>query len=164
MSPDIPVSVLNLEISASVLQLINSIQIQNNIWMSLSGTAVVLVLLTWFRVSGLLRDANMTRLRWRPNVLILPLLLFVCAFIFGYLINMALTSYFVEIAKKWNTSGRVPITDAQKHFIDDYLSMLQWRALAQLCFNVLGVFALSIWLIVNLVILRRTECHKQQSQ
>lgn len=106
MSPDIPVSVLNLEISASVLQLINSIQIQNNIWMSLSGTAVVLVLLTWFRVSGLLRDANMTRLRWRPNVLILPLLLFVCAFIFGYLINMALTSYFVEIAKKWNTSGR----------------------------------------------------------
>ena len=87
----------DLQIPNSILHLINSIQAQNNIWMSLSGAAVGLVLLAWFRVSGLIQDDNLKQLHW-PHFLVLPLLLFVFAFVFGYWINMTLTGFAQKVA------------------------------------------------------------------
>lgn len=152
----------DLQIPSSIMNLINSIQVQNNIWMSLSGAAVALVLLTWFRVSGLIQDVNLN-FNW-PYFLVLPLLLFVCAFIFSYWINTTLTSYFVEIAKGINVScdaADAAITDAKKHFLDEYFPVLKCQALGQLCCNALGVIALSGWFVANLIRRRGgNECQR----
>ena len=150
---------MELVIPDSILHLTDSIRIQGDIITTISGVAIGFVLLTWVRVRGLASDVNLTGFR-QPNVLILPLLLFLGAFILGYILSSALTGYFAEIVSGVNFSNDCKITDPKQHFLDDYYDFLDLLGKTQFWFSIIGMLVLSLWFILNLVSLSNIKKEK----
>ena len=140
---------MELQIPDSVIQLIASIRTQADIVSAISGAGMGFVLLTWLRTHGMSMDINLTGFR-RPELLVVPLGLFLGAYLFGYVQSSLMSGYFAEIASGYNTSAAHNIFDAREHFLEHYFKLLQLLGGCQLFLSVIGIIALAVWFLVNL--------------
>ena len=147
---------MELDIPNSVVHLINVARTQADVVSALSAGGIGFVLLTWLRVHGMSTDINLTAFR-RPILLIFPLILFLAAYIAGYVLSLMTAGYFAEVATAYSTSNATSIANAKQHFIDDYFDLLQCIGFLQLGGSVLGVVSLATWFVFNLTLVAHSK-------
>jgi hypothetical protein len=141
-----------LAIPESITLTISGMRLLADVVTNLSIAGIAAVILTWARVLGIYKDADLSGFR-KPLLLAVPLAFFVAAVIAGYALGSSLTGFFFEIVRG-SSMQENPITDATEHFKRDY-----WKfdviGLVQLLTSICGILTLSGWFLWNVYVKTR---------
>jgi hypothetical protein len=138
----------------SITLTISGMRLLGDVVTNLSTAGIAAVILTWARVLGIYKDADLSGFR-RPLLLTVPLALFVLAVIAGYALGSSLTGFFFEITHGSSMQG-YQITDATEHFKREYWKF-SFIGLVQLLTSICGILTLSGWFLWNVYIKTRVE-------
>ena len=141
-------------------QLLDSIRGQADLMFTLSVAGLGFLLIIWANLFGVRRDIQLREYCY-PYALLLPILLFSCAYYYAMEVFGALTGFYFEAVAGYTTDAtgeRVPINDPAAYFLTEYAPRLTKVAFRQYVFNFVAIAVTILWFVGNFVF-NRMEGH-----